>query len=91
MNAGRSRAAATGSSSLRVSLDQAIEIHAKALKYRFGHEAPFLARQWGEGCYASGDPEGHVVWERVAVEAEALLREGYPTSNLVAEDERLRR
>jgi hypothetical protein len=57
-----------------VSLDQAIEIHAKALKYRFGRRAPSLAKQKAHHCYASGDREGHVVWRRVAAEAEALLR-----------------
>ena len=29
-----------------VSLKQAIEIHAKALKYRFDRRAPELAREW---------------------------------------------
>jgi hypothetical protein len=50
---------------LNVSLDQAICIHAKALTYRFGRSAPQRARLRGLDCSAKGDPEGHVVWEKV--------------------------
>jgi hypothetical protein len=60
---------------LRVSLEQAIEIHARALRYRFGKRAPLLARDKANRCFAIGDREGRVVWRRVAVAAEALLRE----------------
>jgi hypothetical protein len=58
---------------LNVSLDQAICIHAKALTYRYGRTAPSRARMKGRDCSASGDPEGHVVWEKVAAVAERLL------------------
>ena len=58
---------------LHVSLDQAIDIHAKALTYRYGRSAPHRARMRGRHCSANGDREGHVVWERVAVIAEQLL------------------
>ena len=57
----------------RVSLDQAIEIHAKALKHRFGVRAPLVAREKAHHCRSSGDHEGHAVWRKVAAVAEALL------------------
>jgi hypothetical protein len=59
---------------MNVSLDQAIEIHAKALRYRFGSQAPVLAKEKAGHCSSSGDHEGATVWLRVAAEVEALLR-----------------
>jgi hypothetical protein len=59
---------------LEVSLTQAIEMHAKALKYRFGGRAPELAREWALRCSAAKDDEGHRVWLEVAEVAELLLR-----------------
>ena len=63
----------TGEPSLRVSLKQAIEIHAKVLKYRFGRRAPELAREKAQSCSASNDREGRRVWLEVAEVAESLL------------------
>jgi hypothetical protein len=60
---------------LRVTLDEAIEIHAKALKFRYGRTAPHRARERADNCSAAGDREGHVVWEKVAVIAENLLED----------------
>ena len=57
---------------MNVSLDQAIEIHAKALKYRFGNRAPLLAEEKAQHCAAQGDDEGRVVWLRVAAVAGIL-------------------
>jgi hypothetical protein len=57
---------------MKVSLDQAIEIHAKALRHRHGTRAPLLAREKAHHCNASGDHEGHTVWQRVAAMAEAF-------------------
>ncbi len=51
---------------MKVSLDQAIEIHAKALKHRFGKRAAVLAQERAQHCAARGDDEGHDVWQRVA-------------------------
>ena len=59
---------------MRVTLDQAIEIHVTALKYRFGERAPALANEKANQCLVAGDREGHVVWRRVAAVAEALRR-----------------
>jgi hypothetical protein len=59
---------------LRVSLKQAIEIHAGVLKYRFGHRAPELAREKAHHCLRSNDHDGHSVWMEVAEVAESLLR-----------------
>ena len=58
---------------LNVSLDQAIDIYAKALAYRYGRSAPHRARLRGRDCSVKGDREGHVVWEKVAAIAERLL------------------
>jgi hypothetical protein len=58
---------------LHVSLDQAIDIHAKALTYRYGLTAPQRARLRGRDCSANGDREGHVVWDKVAAIAQQLL------------------
>jgi hypothetical protein len=57
---------------MNVSLDQAIEIHAKALKHRYGERAPLLAEEKADHCAARGDDEGYAVWRRVAVIAEML-------------------
>ena len=60
---------------LRVSLEQAIVIHAKALKYRFGSHAPMSAREKAQSCAAANDHEGHRVWIWVAEAVELLFRE----------------
>src|ERR1700722_19251447 len=57
---------------VRVSLKQAIEIHAKVLKHRFGCRAPELARENAESCSKYNDHEGRRVWMD-AVEAVELL------------------
>ena len=51
---------------MNVSLDQAIEIHARALKHRFGKRASLLAKEKAHHCAAQGDDEGHFVWLQVA-------------------------
>jgi hypothetical protein len=53
-------------------LTQAIEIHAKALKHRFGKRAALLAEEKAHHCAAQGDDEGYAVWRRVAAVAEKL-------------------
>lgn len=60
---------------MNVSLDQAIEIHARALTYRFGDRAVLLAKEKAHHCAARGDDEGHVVWQRVAAVAGMLPKE----------------
>jgi hypothetical protein len=67
---------------LNVSLDQAIEINAKALTYRHGRSAPYRARTRARQCSANGDGEGHVVWEKVAAIAEHLLAAQRPDPDL---------
>jgi hypothetical protein len=58
--------------SMNVSLTQAIEIHAKVLKYRFGNRAALLAEERALDCAAQGDDEGRAVWLRVAAVAGML-------------------
>ena len=57
---------------MNVSLNQAIEIHAKALKYRFGKRAALLAEEKADHCAARGDDEGYAVWLQVAAVAGML-------------------
>ena len=57
---------------MNVSLDQAIEIHARALKHRFGDRAALLAEERAHDCAAQGDVEGRAVWLRVAALAGML-------------------
>jgi hypothetical protein len=57
---------------MNVSLDQAIEIHAKALKHRFGNRATLLAEERARHCATQGDDEGCAVWLRVAAVAGML-------------------
>ncbi len=57
---------------MNVSLDQAIEIHARALKHRFGNRAALVAEEKAHHCAARGDDEGDVVWQRVAAVAGML-------------------
>jgi hypothetical protein len=57
---------------MNVSLAQAIEIHTKALKYRFGDRAAILAEEKAHHCTARGDEEGRDVWLRVATVAGML-------------------
>jgi hypothetical protein len=57
---------------MNVSLDQAIEIHARALRYRFGNRAALVAKEKAHHCAARGDDEGRAVWQRVAAAAGML-------------------
>ena len=57
---------------MNVSLDQAIEIHARALRYRFGKRAALVAEEKADHCAARGDDDGRDVWQRVAAVAETL-------------------
>jgi hypothetical protein len=58
---------------VNVSLNQAIEIHAKVLAHRFGDRAPLLAQEKAHHCSASGDNEGHAVWLPAHAEHDDLL------------------
>jgi hypothetical protein len=57
---------------MNVSLDQAIEIHARALRYRFGNRAALVAKEKAHHCAARGDDDGRAVWQRVATAAGML-------------------
>ena len=59
---------------MEVTLKQAIEIHAKALKWRSGCDAPLKAREIARELALAGDHEGHQVWLKVGDIAEALLK-----------------
>jgi hypothetical protein len=58
---------------MNVSLEQAIEIHARALVGRVSDRAPLTARQYADAKRNCGDFEGYEVWLRVALAAEQLL------------------
>ncbi len=57
---------------MEVSLEQAIEIHAKVLKHIHGKKAPFDARKKANQLAAAGDQDGYRVWLRVSEAAEKL-------------------
>lgn len=59
-----------------VSLEQAIEIHARVLMHRLDYEAPARARERAADLQRAGDSEGRNVWLLVAEVAERLLGEG---------------
>jgi hypothetical protein len=60
---------------MEVSLDQAIEIHARVLKKRSGPHASRKAREKAEQLAQAGDHEGHLVWIRVGETVETLIRQ----------------
>lgn len=51
---------------MNISLEQAIEIHAKALRVSHGRKAEHYARERAQSCQRHGDAEGDEVWNRVA-------------------------
>jgi len=57
---------------MEISLQQAIEIHAKALRAHRGPHAPSVARHRARQLADAGDHEGHEVWQKVAAVAETL-------------------
>ncbi|MBU3886982.1 hypothetical protein FM996_12645 [Methylosinus sporium] len=65
---------------MEISLEQAVEIHARALTHRLLGEAPSNARERATDFQKTGDSEGCVVWLRVAECAERLLREKAPAA-----------
>ncbi|PWB83962.1 MAG: hypothetical protein C3F11_03845 [Methylocystaceae bacterium] len=70
---------------MNISLEQAIEIHARVLMHRLDDEAPARAREQAAHLLRAGDSEGRNVWLSVADVAERLLREGRALSAPKAE------
>ncbi|HMK91209.1 MAG TPA: hypothetical protein VK446_16455 [Methylocystis sp.] len=58
---------------MNVSLEQAIGIHARALKSRAGKKSPMLAKMRAHDLKAKGDIEGYRVWMLVCEQAERLV------------------
>jgi hypothetical protein len=58
---------------MEISLDEAVEIHARVLTHRLDREAPAKARERALDLQHVGDDEGHGVWLQVAETAERLL------------------
>ena len=58
---------------MNVSLDQAIDIHARALKGRAGKRSALLAKLRAEALREQGDLEGFHVWMKVGEQAARLL------------------
>jgi len=51
---------------MNISLEQAIEIHAKALRVSHGRKAEHYALERAASCRRHDDHEGEEVWNRVA-------------------------
>jgi hypothetical protein len=60
---------------MNISLEEAIEIHAKVLKSQHKHRAPQRAREHAQRLKMINDHDGHEVWSRVAAAAERMLSE----------------
>ena len=60
---------------MNISLDEAIEIHVRALKHRWHKKPPPYARLRAATLKEAGDHEGHNVWILMAEVAERLLTE----------------
>jgi hypothetical protein len=60
---------------MEISLEEAIEIHAKVLKRRHAHSAPREAREHAQKLKHANDHHGHQVWCKVAAVAERMLVE----------------
>jgi hypothetical protein len=58
---------------MNISLEQAIEIHARALVSKFREGAPVTARRYAAARRDCGDPGGLDVWIAVALAAERIL------------------
>jgi len=56
-----------------VSLDEAIGIHARALKSRAGKRSRLVARLRAHDLMAKGDAEGFRIWMQVGEQAARLL------------------
>jgi hypothetical protein len=64
---------------MEISLEEAVEIHARVLTHRLDGEAPAKARERAFDLQQVGDAEGRDVWMRVAAEAERLLEAAQQT------------
>jgi hypothetical protein len=58
---------------MEISLEQAIEIHAKVLKKRHKLHAPREAREHAQRLKNVNDYHGHQVWNKVAAVAERMI------------------
>ena len=58
-----------------VSLEQALEIHGRALKHRKGAAGAVIAEEQAYRCKAKGDHEGFEVWLRVSETVVKLQRD----------------
>jgi len=60
---------------MNISLEQAIEIHAKALRVSHGRKAEDYARERAAACKRQDDHEGDQVWIKVAETVVAIERD----------------
>jgi hypothetical protein len=65
-----------------VSLDQAIEIHAKAAISRVGRRAEAQTLERARHCEARGDMDGFSTWTKVADGIQHLKKQGYKPRRL---------
>jgi hypothetical protein len=65
-----------------LTLDESIEVYARASRAWFGHNARAQAELKARSCGETGDGEGAVVWHRVASEIHRLDALGEPYRSL---------
>lgn len=58
---------------MEITLEQAIEIHARVLTFHSGRMAPTKALELAMQLKLAGDHEGHDVWQRVKLVTERFL------------------
>jgi hypothetical protein len=63
---------------MRIELEQAIRIYAKACQSWYGGKASKVALGKAQELRARGDEEGFVVWRRLALELEQQAEEARP-------------
>lgn len=66
---------------MNITLDESIEIYARAMRSWFGSDAPEEARSKAERARENGDEEGFDVWSKVAEIAATVSDQ--PRANLI--------
>ena len=65
---------------MHISIDQAIEIHAKSAISLGGSRAEKSTRERAEHCRTRGDTDGYETWTKVADTIRTLKQSGYKSS-----------
>ncbi len=67
---------------MSISIEQAIEIHAKSALARAGHHAEKQTQERAMKCKERGDLDGYETWTKVAEGVRTLKNQGYRPSRM---------